>query len=220
MHSRGEVRSFLQSAAHYWLDRYHFDGLRFDAISRILYWQGDERRGVNGSGVAFLRTMNAGLQRLHPGCILAAEDSTNYSGVTRPAAQGGLGFTCKWDLGWMHDTLSFMQTGPRIPARKLPQADLFDAVLPQRALPAAALPRPRSCTGKATVLQKMPRRIRRQVPAGAGAVYVHDDPPGQKAQLYGRRVRPAARMGRKARAGHGTCAATRCTTAFTIIWPR
>ncbi|WP_302497300.1 alpha-amylase family glycosyl hydrolase, partial [uncultured Flavonifractor sp.] len=64
MHSRGEVRSFLQSCARYWLEEFHFDGLRMDAISRILYWQGDEARGVNGDGVAFLRTMNQGLKRL------------------------------------------------------------------------------------------------------------------------------------------------------------
>ena len=72
MHSRGEVRSFLQSAGHFWLEKFHFDGLRYDAISRIIYWQGDERRGVNGNGVEFLRTMNRGLKQRHSGCLLAA----------------------------------------------------------------------------------------------------------------------------------------------------
>ena len=112
MHSRGEVRSFLQSAARYWLETFHFDGLRFDAISRILYWQGEERRGVNQNGVQFLRFMNEGLHKSCPGCLLAAEDSTQFAGVTKPAAEGGLDFDYKWDLGWMHDTLSFLQTAP------------------------------------------------------------------------------------------------------------
>lgn len=113
MHSRGEVRSFLQSAANYWLKEYHFDGLRMDAISRIIYWQGDERRGVNGNAIEFIKVMNQGLKQRNPGCILAAEDSTNYPNVTKKTDQGGLGFDYKWDMGWMHDTLTFMKTGPQ-----------------------------------------------------------------------------------------------------------
>ena len=97
MHSRGEVRSFLQSAANYWLKEYHFDGLRMDAISRIIYWQG---------------VMNKGLKNLNPGCMLIAEDSTNYPNVTLEVDKGGLGFDYKWDMGWMHDTLEFLQTSP------------------------------------------------------------------------------------------------------------
>lgn len=112
MHSRGEVRSFLQSAAHYWLAVYHFDGLRMDAVSRIIYWQGDEARGVNRDGIHFIKTMNAGLKRRHPKCMLIAEDSTNFPKVTAPVSEGGLGFDYKWDLGWMHDTLSFFQSSP------------------------------------------------------------------------------------------------------------
>ena len=109
MHSRGEVRSFLQSNANYWLKEYHFDGLRMDAISRIIYWQGDERRGVNGNAVDFIKVMNQELKRMNPGCILAAEDSTNYPDVTKPVSEGGLGFDYKWDMGWMHDTLEYFQ---------------------------------------------------------------------------------------------------------------
>ena len=113
MHSRGEVCSFLASCADYWLSEYHFDGLRMDAISRIIYWQGDEARGVNGNAVDFLKSMNVELKRRHPGCILIAEDSTSYPGVTSPVSHGGLGFDYKWDLGWMHDTLDFFRTGPQ-----------------------------------------------------------------------------------------------------------
>ena len=117
MHSRGEVRCFLQSAANYWLEEFHFDGLRMDAVSRLIYWQGDEARGVNGSTLDFLKTMNQGLKRLHPTAVLIAEDSTSYPGVTKPVEQGGLGFDYKWDLGFMHDTLEYFQTSPEYRSR-------------------------------------------------------------------------------------------------------
>ena len=113
IHSRGEVRSFLQSAANYWLQEYHFDGLRMDAISRIIYWQGDERRGENGNAVDFIKVMNRGLKERNPGCILIAEDSTSYPNVTLDVDRGGLGFDYKWDMGWMHDTLEYFQSLPK-----------------------------------------------------------------------------------------------------------
>ena len=112
MHSRGEVRSFLQSAACYWLTEYHMDGLRMDAISRAIYWQGQPERGVNQNAVAFLRHMNSGLKKLHPDVILAAEDSTSFPDITKPAKEGGLGFDYKWDMGWMNDTLDYFRTAP------------------------------------------------------------------------------------------------------------
>lgn len=111
-HSRGEVASFLQSAANYWLKEYHFDGLRMDAVSRLLYWQGDENRGENGNAVNFLKIMNKGLHRLHPTAILIAEDSTSYPDVTKEVDDGGLGFDYKWDLGWMNDTLKYLSCHP------------------------------------------------------------------------------------------------------------
>lgn len=110
MHSRGEVRSLLQSAANYWLEEFHFDGIRMDAISRIIYWQGDERRGVNKNAVDFIKFMNVGLKKRNPHCILIAEDSTNFANITKSVEVGGLGFDYKWDLGWMHDTLNFFAT--------------------------------------------------------------------------------------------------------------
>ena len=110
-YSKGAVRSFMQSCANYWLKEFHFDGLRLDAVSRLIFWQGNERRGVNPNSLNFLKYMNESLKRLHPTCMLIAEDSTAYPGVTRATWAGGLGFDYKWDLGWMHDTLSYMQTG-------------------------------------------------------------------------------------------------------------
>ena len=109
---RGEVRSFLQSAADYWLTRYHFDGIRMDAISNAIYWQGDAGRGVNEGALEFIKCMNAGLQRRHPGAMLIAEDSTNFPLVTHPVDEGGLGFDYKWDMGWMNDTLDYFRIHP------------------------------------------------------------------------------------------------------------
>lgn len=104
---RGEVRSFLASAAAFWLDVYHCDGLRMDAVSRAIYWQGDSRRGINRGALEFLQTMNQGLHDRWPGAILTAEDSTAFLKVTAPVQYEGLGFDYKWDMGWMHDTLDY-----------------------------------------------------------------------------------------------------------------
>ena len=112
MHSRGETRSFLQSCANYWISEFHMDGIRMDAISRAIYWQGDPARGVNLNAVEFLQYMNQGLKGMHPSVILAAEDSTSFPKVTVPVDQGGLGFDYKWDMGWMNDTLNYFRTAP------------------------------------------------------------------------------------------------------------
>lgn len=112
IHSRGEVCSFLQSAANYWLKEYHFDGLRMDAISRGIYWQGNPARGVNSGAINFIRNMNAGLHSLHPTAMIIAEDSTAYPKVTAPVEYNGLGFDYKWDLGWMNDTLEYFKLSP------------------------------------------------------------------------------------------------------------
>lgn len=111
-HSRGEVRSFIQSAANYWLSVYHFDGLRMDAIRNMIYWNGDEHRGENRTAIEFLKSMNSGLKARHRSAIISAEDSSAYPKVTAPVFAGGLGFDYKWDLGWMHDTLEYFQCSP------------------------------------------------------------------------------------------------------------
>lgn len=112
IHARGEVCSFLQSCANYWLSVFHFDGLRMDAVSRLIYWGGDSSRGINPASITFLKRMNQGLHQLHPDSMLIAEDSTNYEGVTCPVEYGGLGFDYKWDMGWMNDTLNYFRTPP------------------------------------------------------------------------------------------------------------
>ena len=111
-HTKGDVQSFLQSSMMYWLKEYHFDGIRMDAISNMIYWQGDQGRGVNQEAVKFLQNMNKGLKQECPDVMLIAEDSTAYPKVTRPVEEGGLGFDYKWDMGWMNDTLSYFKLHP------------------------------------------------------------------------------------------------------------
>ena len=112
MHAHGDVRSFLNSAADYWVSKFHCDGIRMDAVSRIIYWNGDPNRDTNANGLEFLKTLNAGLHMRHPGVILIAEDSTNYPKVTVATEYDGLGFDYKWDLGWMNDTMAYMKCPP------------------------------------------------------------------------------------------------------------
>ena len=107
---RREVCSFLNSAAALWMEVYHCDGIRMDAISRALYWQGAPARGVNEGAVTFLRNLNHGLNDRWPTGVYMAEDSTNFLKVTAPTRYDGIGFDYKWDMGWMHDTLDYFAT--------------------------------------------------------------------------------------------------------------
>ncbi len=109
---REEVRSFLMSAVNFWVEYFHVDGIRFDAISNLIYWKGDKSRGVNDGALEFMKRMNSHMTRMHPGVMLIAEDSTDYPAVTRSPEAGGLGFDYKWDLGWMNDTLAYFKKDP------------------------------------------------------------------------------------------------------------
>jgi len=118
-YDRPQVRSFLLSSALFWLDRYHADGLRVDGVASMLhldYARGDDFvRNVHGGNedlgaIQLLRTLNTAVAQEHPGVITIAEESTDWPGVTRDVAHGGLGFGMKWDMGWMHDTLNYFQT--------------------------------------------------------------------------------------------------------------
>ncbi|MBL6759659.1 MAG: 1,4-alpha-glucan branching protein GlgB, partial [Ilumatobacteraceae bacterium] len=120
--SRDEVRNFLVANALYWFDEFHIDGLRVDAVASMLYrdysrkageWIPNERGGNEDLvNVDFLREVNIVVGSTHPGVLMIAEESTAWPGVTAPADAGGLGFTHKWNMGWMHDTLSFSRREP------------------------------------------------------------------------------------------------------------
>lgn len=109
---REEVRSFLMSSVHFWAHYFHIDGIRFDAVSHLIYWKGQKEQGVNDGGIEFLKRLNSHMNGLFPGVMLIAEDSTDYPLVTTSPQSGGLGFDYKWDLGWMNDTLSYFKKDP------------------------------------------------------------------------------------------------------------
>jgi 1,4-alpha-glucan branching enzyme len=121
-YSRNEVRSFLISNALFWIDKYHIDGLRVDAVASMLYldysrkegeWLPNEHGGrENLAAISFLRKANEVVHGLFPGVLTIAEESTSWPMVSRPTWLGGLGFSLKWNMGWMHDTLKYMSHEP------------------------------------------------------------------------------------------------------------
>jgi len=121
-YGRIEVSQFLTSNAIFWLDKYHIDGLRVDAVASMLYLDFSRKPGEwvanryggreNLDAIAFIRHFNDEVHRLYPTALTMAEESTSFPGVTRSTEEGGLGFDYKWNMGWMHDTLQYFKNDP------------------------------------------------------------------------------------------------------------
>lgn len=108
-YSKGHVRSFMKSAISFWLESCHFDGIRMDAVSYMIYYDGNQNRGPHLDNINFLKDLNTSLDEKFPQVMKIAEDSSSYPKVTHLVEDGGLGFDYKWDMGWMNDTIKYFE---------------------------------------------------------------------------------------------------------------
>lgn len=108
-YSKAHVRSFMKSSFSYWIENFHLDGIRVDAVSYMIYYNGNENRGVHKDNIYFIKDLNQTLKEKYEDVMLIAEDSSSYPLVTEDVLNGGLGFDYKWDLGWMNDTIKYFK---------------------------------------------------------------------------------------------------------------
>jgi 1,4-alpha-glucan branching enzyme len=196
---RAEIRDFLIGNARYWLEEFHVDGLRVDAVASMLYLDYARKRGQwtpnieggnhNLEAIAFLRELNTRCRIGHPGVITVAEESTDFAGVSSPVADGGLGFDLKWDLGWMHDTLVYFHKRPD--RRRLHRREItFRGFYLDNERWVLPLSHDEVVHGKGTLLGKMPGKGEQQFASLRSLVANQVGQPGKKLLFMGSELAP------------------------------
>ncbi len=191
---RPEVRNFLISNALYWFEVFHLDGVRVDAVASMLYLDYSRKAGEwvpnhfggneNLEAIDFLKKLNETCHRLHPGILTIAEESTSYSGVSRPTYLGGLGFSLKWNMGWMNDTLRYVSLDPvhRKYHHNMLTFSIYYAFSENFMLP---LSHDEVVHGKASLLSKMPGDMWRQFAGLRSLLAFQFAHPGKKLLFMG-----------------------------------
>lgn len=194
------VRQFLVASALFWLDKFHVDGLRVDAVASMLYWDYSREEGEwvpnvdggnhNYEAISLLRWFNEEVYKKHPHAMTIAEESTAFAGVSKPTFEGGLGFGFKWNMGWMHDSLEYMSTDPMY--RKYHHNELtFSMVYHYNEHFILPLSHDEVVHGKNSILGKMPGdewQAAANLRAYMGFMFAH---PGKKLNFMGNEIAQA-----------------------------